>query len=120
MCQNTAVTLNGEKLEVVHQFQYFGSTSTDNHSLDVEISIRIGKATTTFSKLNKKVWENQHNKTPTKMNVYKVCVISTPLYGSESYTTYSSQERSCRHLLQTESRNNLPILIFFLELLHLV
>ena len=43
------LTINGENLEVVHQFQYLGSTMTDTLSLDVEISKRIGLAFTTLS-----------------------------------------------------------------------
>ena len=82
--------INGETLEVVHQFQYLGSTMTD---MDAEISKRIGTAFTTMSELTKRVWENKHLKIPTKVNVYKACVISTLLYGSESWTTYSTQER---------------------------
>ena len=85
--------INGENLEVVHQFQYLGSTMTDTLSLDVEISKRIGLAFTALSKVAKRVWENKHLKIPIKVNVYKACVISTLLYGSESWTTYSIQER---------------------------
>ena len=70
--------INGETPEVVHQFQYLGFIMTDTLSLDAGISIS---------------WENKHLKTPTKVNVYKACVISTLLYGSESWTTYSTQER---------------------------
>ena len=85
--------INAETLEVVHQFQYLGSTMTDTLSLDAEISKRIGMAFTTLSKFTERVWENKHLKIPTKVNVYKACVISTLLYGGESWTTYSSQER---------------------------
>ena len=85
--------INGGNLEVVHQFQYLGSTMTDTLSLDVEFSKRIGLAFTTLSKLAKRDWENKHLKIPTKVNVYKACVISTLLYGSESWTTYSTQEQ---------------------------
>ena len=85
--------INGGHLEVVHQFQYLGSTMIDTISLDVEISKRIGLAFTTLSKLAKRDWENKHLKIPTKVNVYKDCVISTLLYGSESWTTYSTQEQ---------------------------
>ena len=53
----------------------------------------MGKSSTTLSKLTKRVWENKHLTIPTKINVYKACVISTLLYGSESWTTYSTQEQ---------------------------
>ena len=88
-----SIVLSGDQLEVVHQFQYLGSTATDTLSLDTELNKRIGKASTTLSKLSKRVWENRHLTVPTKMSVYKACVISTLLYGSESWTTFSSQER---------------------------
>ena len=87
------ITVNGEELEVVHQFQYLGSTTTDTLSLDVDLNKRICKVSTTLSKLTKTVWENKHLTIPTKISVYKACVISTLLYGSESWTTYSTQEQ---------------------------
>ena len=87
------ITVSGKELEVAHQFQYLGSTTTDTLSLDVELRKCIGKASTTLSKLNKRVWENKHLTIPTKIDVYKTCVISTLLYGSESWTTYSTQEQ---------------------------
>ena len=63
------ITVIGEELEVVHQFQYLGSTTTDTLSLAVELSNHIGKALTSLSKLT-----------------------STLLYGSESLSTYSTQK----------------------------
>ena len=88
-----ARNIKGAELKVVHQFQYLGSTVTDTLSLDAEINKRIGMAYTTLSKLTKRVWTNKHLTVHTKANVYKACVISTLLYGSESWTTYSNQER---------------------------
>ena len=87
------ITVSGEELEVAHQFQYLGSTTTDSLLLDVELSKCIGKVLTALSKLTKRVWENKHLTIPTKINVYKACVISTLLYSSESWTTYSTQEQ---------------------------
>ena len=43
------------KLEVVHEFVYLGSTSTDNLSIDSELNKRIGKAAMTLSRLTKRV-----------------------------------------------------------------
>ena len=83
----------GEELEVVHRFHYLGSTTTDTLSLDVELRKCIGKTLTTLSKCIKKVWENKHLTIPTKIKVYKACVISTLLYGSKSWTTHSTQEQ---------------------------
>eukprot|EP00105_Crassostrea_gigas_P021162 XP_011440210.1 PREDICTED: uncharacterized protein LOC105337258 [Crassostrea gigas] len=88
-----AIAIDDYQLDVVHQFTYLGSTITDNLSLDVELDKRIGKATSTLARLSKRVWTNLTLKTSTKMAVYNACIISTLLYGSESWTTYSRQER---------------------------
>ncbi|XP_063586343.1 uncharacterized protein LOC134763723 [Penaeus indicus] len=86
------IFLEGEHLEVVGHFQYLGSTVTDSLSLDIEINKRIGKACSTLSKLTRRVWENKHLSVPVKIQVYRVCVVSTLLYGRESWATYAHQE----------------------------
>ena len=76
------------KLEVVHASVYLVSTITDNLSIDSELNKRIGKA----ARLTKRVWSNNRLSDHTKVNAYKTCVISTLLYGSESWTMRSHQE----------------------------
>ena len=86
---------------------YLGSTITDNLSIDSELNKRIGKAAVTLSMLTKRVWSNNKLSDHTKVNVYKACVISTLLYGSESWTMRAHQEkrlnvfhmRCLRHIL---------------------
>ena len=72
---------------------YLGSTITDNLSIDSEPNKRIGKAAMTHSRLTKRVWSNYKLSDHTKVNVYKACVISTLLYGSESWTMHAYQEK---------------------------
>ncbi|XP_047472864.1 uncharacterized protein LOC125027771 [Penaeus chinensis] len=57
-----------------------------------EINKRIGKAAGTLSKLTDRVWENSTLKVSTKMSVYRACILSTLLYGSETWTPYARQE----------------------------
>ena len=47
----------------------------------------------TLSRLTKYVWSNNKLSDHTKVNVYKACVISTLLYGSESWTMHAHQEK---------------------------
>ena len=42
--------------------------------------------------LTKRVWDNTMLALNTKMRVYQACVLSTLLYGSETWTLYSHQE----------------------------
>ena len=87
------ITIEDYVLENVDQFTYLGSTICSNLSLDSEIDKRIGKAATTLARLTSRVWENPKLTTRTKMAVYNACIISTLLYGSESWTTYTRQEK---------------------------
>ena len=86
------IKIDNYVLEAVKQFTYLGSTITDNLSLDTEISKRIGKAATTLARLSTNVWRSKHLTIKTKMSVYSACVLSTLLYGSETWTTYAKQE----------------------------
>ena len=87
------ITIDNYRLENVDQFTYLGSTICSNLSLDSEINKRIGKAATTLARLTKRVWENPKLTTQTKLAVYNACIISTLLYGSETWTTYARQEK---------------------------
>ena len=87
-----SISVNDTSLAVVENFRYLGSNISDKLSLDPEINARIGKAATVMSKLNKRVWENNNLTLTTRLKVYQACVISTLLYGSETWTTYTKQE----------------------------
>lgn len=87
------ISVDNYELEAVNQFTYLGSTISSNISLDAQIDKRIGKAATTLARLSSRVWENSKLTTKTIVAVYNACVVSTLLYGSETWTTYARQER---------------------------
>ena len=87
-----SISIDDELLEVTDHFTYLGSTVSSNLSLDAEINRRIAKAAAVMSKSSKRVWANGQLTMNTKLKVYQACVLSTLLYGSESWTTYARQE----------------------------
>ena len=91
--ESPSIILNGQPLNNVEKFVYLGSTITSSLSLDEELNSRIGKAATTFGKLIGRVWTNNKLTTKTKMLVYQACVLTTLLYGSETWTLYACQEK---------------------------
>ena len=86
------ITINGTPLTVVDKFSYLGSTMTDSNNLETELSNRIGRAATTFGRLQSRVWSNTHLSEKLKVRVYEACILSVLLYGSESWPTYRRQE----------------------------
>jgi len=86
-----SVADDGHSIEVVSRFCYLGSNITPSNSLDQEISIRIGKAASAFRQLNN-IWKSKI-KLQTKLKIYSAVVISTLVYGAETWATTKSQEQ---------------------------
>ena len=80
------LTVKNFQLEVVNHFTYLGYAAADNLLLDVELDKRIAKPATNLSRLTEQVWENKKLTVNTKMAVYRACVVSTILYGIETWT----------------------------------
>ena len=88
--RNAPSIINVHTLEVVQDFTYLGSTITSNLSTDVDINKRFGKASSAMSRLTNRVWENGALTRNTSIQVYKACVLSILLYGSETWTSIAS------------------------------
>ena len=88
-----AISINDNELDVIHDFVYLGSAISDTFSLDSELNRRIGKAATTMASLTQKAWNNSKLTVYTKIQIYKACIVSTLLYGSESWTLRARQEQ---------------------------
>lgn len=84
-------------LKVVDNFTYLGSTMSNDVSLDKEISKRLNKAGTSFCNLWHRVWKPGGISLPTKMAVYRACVLSVLLYGAQTWNTYR------RHIRRLET-----------------
>ncbi|KAI8500865.1 hypothetical protein Bbelb_216830 [Branchiostoma belcheri] len=100
----------GEKpLKAVHQFTYLGSTITSDAKIDKEVDNRLAKANNAFGRLHSRVWKSKHLKKDTKIIVYKAVVLTTLLYGSESWVTYRHHLRLLERFHQRCLRSILNI-----------
>ncbi|BHF60146.1 hypothetical protein SprV_0100310800 [Sparganum proliferum] len=87
------VNVNGTELKVADNFTYLGSTLPRTTKIDDEVACRISKA----SRLQDTDW-NRHGLRPnTKMKMCKTVVLSTMLYGAETWTVYTMQARRLNH-----------------------
>ena len=62
-----------------------------NASMDAEITARIAKATSAFGRLVKRLWTNKGITLGTKIDVYRATVLTSLLYGCETWTLSSKQ-----------------------------
>ena len=83
-------------LTSVDKFSYLGSTLSQNIVVDDDISMRLSRAGAAIGNLNKRLWNKHGITTATKVKVYKAVVITTVLYGCETWTLYR------RHIKQLD------------------
>ena len=82
------ISIGETVLKSVEQFTYLGCAISSNARIDGEIDNRLAKANSAFGRLYKRVWNNKHLRIITKISVYRAVVLTTLLYGSESWVTY--------------------------------
>ena len=80
------ISLNRQTLQAVETFTYLGSTLSRDANIDAEINNRISKVGSTFERLRVNVWKRRGIGIENKLKVYWAVVITTLLYGSETWT----------------------------------
>ena len=72
-------------------FTYLGSTVLESASLHQEITLRMGKTSAAYGKLQKRLWRNRHVTIRAECKVYRAVMLSTLLCNAETWTIYQSQ-----------------------------
>lgn len=103
--QSRPIYINNEELTSVHKFRYLGSTVMNNNKMDEEIKTRMSNASISYGRLKQKVWYNKDLTFQTKCSVYRAVVLSSLLYGAETWPVYKLAARKLnsfmmRHLRQ--------------------
>ena len=80
----TPVKVNGIDLKQTDKFTYLGSIIKPEGGTKEDINNRLGKARSVFRDMSN-VWRSSQYYTSTKLKLYKSCVVSVLLYGSECW-----------------------------------
>ncbi|KAL6475004.1 hypothetical protein MHYP_G00160440 [Metynnis hypsauchen] len=83
-----SIFIEGTELKTVEQCKYLGSIISDDGALDKEISVRICKASQALGRLWSRVLKQHNIQKSTKLKVYKTVVLTSLLYGCETWTLY--------------------------------
>ena len=78
------ITIDGAALNPVEHFTYLGSVISIDASTDKDLDNRLSKASSSFGRLSKRVWNNHSLRLIPKINVYRAVVIPTLLYGADT------------------------------------
>lgn len=96
-------------LNNVDRFKYLGSFVSKDCKMKVELTSRIQATSSAFGRLRHRVFDNHDLTIPTKVAVYKQCLLPILLYGSETWTLYSHEIRQLRTFQQRHIRAFLKI-----------
>jgi hypothetical protein len=87
------IEIGDHPLEEVSRFKYCGGVVTSDGSAATEIQERTKAATRTFQSLQRQVFRNKQLATKVKINVYRVTVMATLLYGAETWNLTAADQR---------------------------
>ena len=100
-----AIFIDDVELKVVDSFKYLGSMISVDGSLDKEIASRISKASQALGRLRNRLLNHHSVTLDTKLKVYRAVVLSSLLYGCETWTLYrrllKQLERFHQHALRS-------------------
>ena len=103
------ITINQEPLVHAADFTYLGSTVSSTAKIDKELRNRLGKASTAFGKLQQRLWNNRHVSIRAKCKVYRAVVLSSLLYGAETWTIYKTQVKKLSAYMMRQLRDIMGI-----------
>jgi len=82
------IKINGEKLKCVDYFHYLGGILAQNAKIDDEITAHISKGSSSYCRLQHRLWSDHGVRLSTKIQVYRAVVLNTLFYGCETWTQY--------------------------------
>ena len=96
-------------LENVDRFPYLGSYLSKSANIDVEIQHRIRCACFSYSRLKDLVFSERGFRTATNILVYKAVILTTLLYGCETWVVYRRHVKVLEQFQQRILRSILGI-----------
>jgi hypothetical protein len=103
------ILVDGAALNTVDDFTYLGSIVSKDGRIDSELIKRMAKASSAFGRLRTRLWNNHHVSTRVKCKIYRAIVLSTLLYGVESWTLYRSQVKKLHSFMMRHLRTIMRI-----------
>ena len=87
------ISIDGTNLKAVENFTYLGSVISNDATVSKDLDNRLSKASSSFGRLSKRVWQSHSFRLSTKIQVYRAIIISTLLYSAETWVLYQKQIR---------------------------
>ena len=82
------ISIGGTNLNAVEHFTYLGSVTSNNATVSKDLDNRLSKASSSFGRLSKRVWQSHSLRLSMKLQVYRIVVIPILLYDAETWVLF--------------------------------
>ena len=87
------ISINGTNLNTVEHSTYLGSIISNEATVSKDIDTRLSKASSSFGRLSKRVWQSHSLRLSTKLQVFRAVIVTTLACGAETLVLYQKQIR---------------------------
>ena len=87
------ICINGTNLNAVEHLTYLGSVISIDATVRKDLNKCLSKASLSFGRLSKRVWQSHPFRLFTKIQLFKAVVVPSLLYGAETWVLYRKQIR---------------------------
>ena len=102
-------SIDGTNLNAVDHFSYLGSVIFSDATVNKDLDNCLYKASSSFGRTSKRIWQSHSLCLSTKIQVYIVIVVPTLLCGAEPWDLYRKQSRLLERFHQRCLRSILGI-----------
>ena len=108
---NSAMTMEEDETTLNHvkEFTYLGSIIASDGHIEAELQKRMSKASMSFRRLRERLWNNHNVSMRVKEKNYRAIILSTLLYGAETWTVYRRHVKKLHAFMMRHLRSIMKI-----------
>ena len=93
----------------VKEFTHLGSIIARDCHIEAELQKRMSKDIMSFGRLRERLWNNHNVSIRVKGKIYRSIILSTLLYGAETWTVYRSHVKKLNAFMMRHLRSIMKI-----------
>ena len=104
------INVDETTLKPVKEFTYLGSIIARDGHIEAEPQKRMAKASMSFGRLRKRLWNNHNMSIRVKGKIYRAIILSTLLYVAEIWTVYRRNVKKLHAFMMRHLRSIMKII----------
>ena len=109
MTMEEDINVDETTLNHVKEFTYLGSIIASDGHIEAELQKRMSKASMSFGCLRERLWNNHNVSIRVKGKIYRAIILSTLLYGAETWTVYRRHVKKLHAFMMRHLRSIMNI-----------